>query len=62
MPLFQRTDLLMGNRFALGVVSEYSREAEEGLQEAVDEIKRIERLLTTFDEKVKPIKSMLWLE
>jgi thiamine biosynthesis lipoprotein len=51
MPLFQRTDLLMGNRFALGVVSEYSREAEEGLQEAVDEIKRIERLLTTFDEK-----------
>ena len=51
MPLFQRTDLLMGNRFDLGVVSEHSNEAEEGLQDAVDEIKRIERLLTTFDEK-----------
>jgi thiamine biosynthesis lipoprotein len=41
----------MGNRFDLGVVSEKSKEAEEGLKDAVQEIKRIERLLTTFDEK-----------
>ena len=40
-----------GYRFDLGVVSEQSKEAEEGLKDAVQEIKRIERLLTTFDEK-----------
>ena len=51
MPLFQRTDLLMGNRFDLGIVSENSSDANAGLAEAVEEIKRIERLLTTFDER-----------
>jgi len=51
MPLFQRTDLLMGNRFDLGIVSENSMDANAGLAEAVEEIKRIERLLTTFDER-----------
>lgn len=50
MPLFQRTDLLMGNRFDLGVVSEHAAEAKEGLAEAVLEIKRIEGLLTTYNE------------
>ena len=50
MPLFQRTDLLMGNRFDLGVVAENAAEAKEGLTEAVLEIKRIEGLLTTFNE------------
>ncbi len=50
MPLFQRTDLLMGNRFDLGVVAENAAEAKEGLAEAVLEIKRIEGLLTTFNE------------
>jgi thiamine biosynthesis lipoprotein len=50
MPLFQRTDLLMGNRFDLGVVAENAAEAKEGLVEAVLEIKRIEGLLTTFNE------------
>ncbi len=51
MPLFQRTDLLMGNRFDLGLVSDNAAAALEGLEEAVKEIKRIERLLTTFDER-----------
>ena len=51
MALFQRTDLLMGNRFDLGIVSENSSDANAGLAEAVEEIKRIERLLTTFDER-----------
>jgi thiamine biosynthesis lipoprotein len=50
MPLFQRTDLLMGNRFDLGVVAENAAEAKEGLAKAVLEIKRIEGLLTTFNE------------
>ena len=50
MPLFQRTDLLMGNRFDLGVVAENAAQAKEGLAEAIYEIKRIEGLLTTFDE------------
>ena len=50
MPLYQRTDLLMGNRFDLGIVSENSSDANAGLAEAVEEIKRIERLFTTFDE------------
>jgi thiamine biosynthesis lipoprotein len=51
MPLFQRTELLMGNRFDLGLVSDNVLAAKEGLEEAVQEIKRIERLLTTFDER-----------
>lgn len=51
MPLCQRTDLLMGNRFDLGIVSEDSTDANAGLAEAVEEIKRVERLLTTFDER-----------
>lgn len=51
MPLVQRTDLLMGNRFDLGLVSDNVQAAKEGLELAVQEIKRIERLLTTFDEK-----------
>lgn len=50
MPLFQRMELLMGNRFDLGLVSDNALAAKEGLEEAVQEIKRIERLLTTFDE------------
>jgi thiamine biosynthesis lipoprotein len=50
MPLFQRTELLMGNRFDLGLVSDNALAAKEGLEEAIQEIKRIERLLTTFDE------------
>lgn len=51
MPLYQRADLLMGNRFDLGIVSEDSTDANAGLAEAVEEIKRVERLLTTFDER-----------
>jgi thiamine biosynthesis lipoprotein len=39
---------LMGNRFEISVVSDDEAWASEKIHEAVDEIKRIEKLLTTF--------------
>lgn len=48
--LFRRTEKLMGNRFALGVVGKDAEKAEFALQKAVDEIKRIEQLLSTYQE------------
>ena len=50
MPLVQRTELLMGNRFDLGVVSSDLDRAERAVEEAIVEIKRIEALLTTFKD------------
>ena len=50
MPLVQRTELLMGNRFDLGVVSSDTDRAERAVEEAIVEIKRIEALLTTFKD------------
>ena len=41
---------LMGNSFALTVVEENAEIAEEHIDAAIDEIKRIEALLTTFSE------------
>lgn len=41
---------LMGNHFELSVVSDDKRWAENCIDKAVSEIKRIEALLTTFDE------------
>ncbi len=41
---------LMGNRFEISVVADDANWAEERISEAVAEIKRIEKLLTTFDE------------
>lgn len=41
---------LMGNRFEISVVTEDKKWAAERIAEAVSEIKRIEKLLTTFDE------------
>lgn len=40
----------MGNRFEFTVVSEDASWAQEGISEAIEEIKRIEKLLTTFDD------------
>lgn len=40
---------LMGNRFEISVVSEEEELAETMIGKAVDEIRRIEKLLTTFD-------------
>ena len=48
MPLVQRTELLMGNRFDLGVVANSQKEAEQAIEKAIGEIKRIENLVTTF--------------
>ena len=41
---------LMGNRFEITVVSENENEALARIDEAIVEIRRIEKLLTTFDE------------
>lgn len=48
MELVQRTDLLMGNRFDIGVISSHVTDAKHALQAAVDEIKRIEALFSTY--------------
>ena len=41
---------LMGNRFEITVVSEDEEGATERIEEAIAEIRRIEAILTTFDE------------
>lgn len=41
---------LMGNRFELSVVADDASFAEQCIEDAVHEIRRIEKLLTTFDE------------
>lgn len=41
---------LMGNRFEISVVADYSAWAAQRIEEAVEEIRRIEKVLTTFDE------------
>jgi FAD:protein FMN transferase len=48
--LFRRALKLMGNRFELTVVGEDPAWAHEHIDAAVEEISRIERLLTTYDE------------
>lgn len=47
---FKRTERLMGNAFEITVVADDATWATCKLDLAVEEIKRIERLLTTFDE------------
>lgn len=47
---YKRVEKLMGNRFELCVVSENQEEAEKLLNTAILEIKRIEKLLTTFSD------------
>lgn len=46
--LFRRTLKLMGNRFELTVVEEDAQKAENAIERAVYEIRRIESLLTTY--------------
>lgn len=46
--IFKQTMKLMGNQFEISVVDENQIYANEKIQEAVDEIKRIEQLLSTF--------------
>lgn len=47
---FKHTERLMGNTFEITVVADNETWANEKLQLAVEEIKRIEKLLTTFNE------------
>lgn len=47
---FKHTERLMGNTFEITVVADNETWANEKLQLAVEEIKRIEKLLTTFKE------------
>src|SRR5881275_2562972 len=46
----KRVERLMGNRFELTVVTDDEAAAQQSLADAVAEIKRIEKLLTTFSE------------
>jgi thiamine biosynthesis lipoprotein len=64
MKLFKRTDLLMGNRFDLGVVGEEESTALQALEKAVQEIRRIEQLLTTYrpDSQVNLVNAKAGLE
>ena len=48
--LFKRVLKLMGNRFEITVVGDDEAWANERISAAVDEIRRIERLLTTFSD------------
>jgi FAD:protein FMN transferase len=47
---FKRSERLMGNTFEITVVADDKSRAEQKIDMAVDEIRRIEKLLTTFDE------------
>jgi thiamine biosynthesis lipoprotein len=48
--IFKRSCKLMGNRFELSVVAESEQWANERIDAGIEEIKRIERLLTTFSD------------
>ena len=48
--VYRRVLKLMGNRFEISVVSDDPVSANECIEEAVEEIRRIERLLTTFND------------
>lgn len=48
--LFKKVTRLMGNRFEISVVSDDRDWAESRINEAVAEIRRIEKLFTTYDE------------
>ncbi len=48
--VFKQSMKLMGNRFEISVVTDDEEWANARIDEAVSEIKRIEKLLTTFDE------------
>lgn len=47
---YKRVERLMGNTFEITVVARQEKWAMDRIQMAIDEIRRIERLLTTFDE------------
>lgn len=48
--LFKRELMLMGNQFGISVVSDDEQWAEERIDMAIEEIRRIEKVLTTFKD------------
>src|SRR3954470_2398908 len=48
--LYRKVLKLMGNRFEITVVADEKLFAENCIEESVEEIRRIERLLTTFND------------
>src|SRR3954471_17752178 len=65
--LYKRVERLMGNRFEISIVSDNEQYACNLVESAISEIRRIEKLLTTFNDKsqtnlinsnagVKPVK------
>lgn len=48
--IFKRNTILMGNNFELSVVADDEHWANEKIDSGINEIKRIEKLLTTFSE------------
>ena len=48
--LHRRVCRLMGNQFAISIVHEDDKYAEECIDKAIREIQRIEKLLTTFND------------
>jgi len=48
--MYRETHQLMGNRFEISVVTTDDDRARERVEEAVEEIRRIERLLTTYSD------------
>jgi len=48
--IYRKVLKLMGNRFEISVVSDEPALADLQIEKAVDEIRRIEKLLTTFDD------------
>ena len=64
MPLVQRTEMLMGNRFDIGVIGSEKVAAERAIEKAIEEIRRIEALLSTFkeDSQTNQINKMAGLQ
>ena len=48
--LFRKVQKLMGNRFEVSVVADDKKWAEERIDDAIHEIRRIEKLFTTYDD------------
>ena len=48
--IYKKVVKLMGNRFEISVVSDSEKYAVNRIEEAIEEIRRIEKLFTTFDE------------
>ena len=48
---FKRHQKLMGNSFEITVVTDDEKTAQHPIDAAIEEIRRIEKLLTTFNEE-----------